>query len=149
MSDSNVTKNDILFQEAKSIFVQLIRSIPQLADRRPINLAHLADKAATAKDGQLVKKGIKVQDMLRELEELKVVDQKDNYRIMQEEVSSELVHLGNMKEKVLAESKSLDAVYKTIGDHNKSVFFLFCIFFWVEGELWLNFCFLFYLLDLM
>ncbi|CDZ96569.1 rho gtpase activation protein [Phaffia rhodozyma] len=118
MSDSNVTKNDILFQETKSIFVQLIRSIPHLADRRPINLASLADKAATAKDGQLVRKGIKVKEMLRELEELKVLDSKDNYRIMQEEVSAELVHLGNMKEKVVAESASLDAVYKTIGDHN-------------------------------
>ena len=38
---------------------------------------------------------------------------------MQEEVSAELVHLGNMKEKVANEAKSLDSVYKTIGDHNK------------------------------
>lgn len=119
MSDSNVTKNDILFQETKSIFVQLIRSIPQLAHRRPINLASLAERASTAKDGMLVRKGIKVTEMLRELEELRVVDSRDNYRLMQEEVAAELVHLGNMKEKVLLESTSLESVYKTIGDHNK------------------------------
>lgn len=119
MSDNNVTKNDILFQETKSIFVQLIRSIPQLADRRPINLANLAERAATAKDAMLVRKGIKVKEMLRELEELRVVDSRDNYKLMQEEVSAELVHLGNMKEKVTNEAKSLDSVFKTIGDHNK------------------------------
>jgi len=67
----------------------------------------------------LVRKGIKVKEMLRELEELKVVDSRDNYRLMQEEVSAELVHLGNMKEKVSAEAKSLESVFKTIGDHNK------------------------------
>jgi Ras GTPase-activating-like protein IQGAP2/3 len=122
MSDSNVTKNDILFQETKSIFVQLLRSLPQLAERRPINLAHLAEKAATAKDAQLVRKGIKVKEMLRELEELGVLDSRDNHRLMQEEVSAELVHLGNMREKVLAETESLDSVYKTIGDHNACVF---------------------------
>ena len=121
MSDSNVTKNDILFQETKSIFVQLLRSLPQLAERRPINLAHLAEKAATAKDAQLVRKGIKVKEMLRELEELGVLDSRDNHRLMQEEVSAELVHLGNMREKVLAETDSLDSVYKTIGDHNACV----------------------------
>lgn len=121
MSDSNVTKNDILFQETKSIFVQLIRSIPHLAERRPINLANLAEKAATAKDGMLVRKGIKVKEMLRELEELKIVDSRDNYKLMQEEVLAELVHLGNMKEKVVEEAVSLESVYKTIGDHNKYV----------------------------
>lgn len=121
MSDNNVTKNDILFQETKSIFVQLIRSIPQLADRRPINLANLAERAATAKDAMLVRKGIKVKEMLRELEELRVVDSRDNYKLMQEEVSAELVHLGNMKEKVTNEAKSLESVFKTIGDHNSTL----------------------------
>jgi Ras GTPase-activating-like protein IQGAP2/3 len=119
MEDSNVTKNDILFQETKSIFVQLIRSIPHLAERRPLNLANLAEKAATAKDGMLVRKGIKVKEMLREAEELGIVDSRDSYKLLQEEVLAELVHLGNMKEKVIEEAVSLESVYKTIGDHNK------------------------------
>lgn len=119
MSENNVTQNDILFQETKSIFVQLIRSIPQLSKTRPINLGELAERAATAKDAVLVRKGIKVKEMLRELEEAKIVQKEDGYRLMQEEVGSELVHLGNMKDKVVLETRSLDAVFKTIVSHNE------------------------------
>lgn len=118
MAENNLTQNDILYMEAKSIFVQIIRSIPQLSDKRPINLPFVAERAATAKDAVLVRKGIKVKEMLRELEELRLVDRRDNYKLLQDEVSDELAHLGNLREKVLLESRSLDAVYKTIGDHN-------------------------------
>jgi Ras GTPase-activating-like protein IQGAP2/3 len=118
MAENNVTQNEILYMETKSIFVQLIRSIPHAAEKRPINLPGIAEKAATSKDATLVRKGIKVKEMLRELEELKVVDRKDDFRLMQEEVAAELVHLGNLREKVLQESRSLEAVYKTICDHN-------------------------------
>jgi Ras GTPase-activating-like protein IQGAP2/3 len=118
MSENNITQNDILYMETKSIFVQLIRSIPHVADKRPINLASIAERAATTKDATLVRKGIKVKEMLRELEELKIVERKDDYKLMQEEVAAELVHLGNLKEKVLLESRSLESVYKTICDHN-------------------------------
>ncbi|KAG8823830.1 glyceraldehyde-3-phosphate dehydrogenase 1 [Serendipita sp. 401] len=118
MAENNVTQNEILYMETKSIFVQLIRSIPHAADKRPINLSGIAEKAATSRDATLVRKGIKVKEMLRELEELKVVDPKDDYKLMQEEVAAELAHLGNMREKVLQETRSLEAVYKTICDHN-------------------------------
>ncbi|GAA5936227.1 uncharacterized protein JCM15063_002749 [Sporobolomyces koalae] len=118
MAENNVTQNDILYLEAKSIFVQLIRSIPRLSDRRPIQLPVVAEAAATAKDATLVRKGIKVKEMLRELEELRLVDRRDGYKLLTDEVTAELVHLGNLREKVLLETRSLDAVYKTIGDHN-------------------------------
>lgn len=118
MAENNVTQNDILYLETKSIFVQLIRSIPRLADKQPILLPIVAETAATAKDATLVRKGIKVQDMLRELEELRLVDRKDNYRLLTDEVSAELAHLGNLREKVVLETRSLEAVYKTICDHN-------------------------------
>lgn len=118
MSENNVTQNDILYMETKSIFVQLIRSIPQLADKRPINLPQIAERAATTKDATLVRKGIKVKEMLRELEELKVVDRRDGYALMTDEVASELAHLGNMREKVIQEMRSLESVYKTIVGHN-------------------------------
>lgn len=118
MSENNVTQNEILYMETKSIFVQLIRSIPHAAEKRPINLIMIAEKAATSKDATLVRKGIKVKEMLRELEELKVVDQKDDFKLMQEEVGAELIHLGNLREKVLQETRSLESVFKTIGDHN-------------------------------
>lgn len=113
-----VSSSDMLYMEAKSIFVQLIRSIPSLSDKRPYNLAAIAERAATTKDATLVRKGIKVKEMLRELEEQNVVEESDGYKLMQEEVSQELVHLGNLREKVVLETKSLAAVYQTICDHN-------------------------------
>ncbi|SGZ32594.1 BQ5605_C040g11893 [Microbotryum silenes-dioicae] len=118
MAENNVTQNDILYMETKSIFVQLIRSIPRLAERKPILLPTVAETAATAKDATLVRKGIKVKEMLRELEELRLVDRKDGYKLLTDEVSNELIHLGNLREKVVLETRSLEAVYKTIGDHN-------------------------------
>jgi Ras GTPase-activating-like protein IQGAP2/3 len=115
MSDS-VTQNDINYMEAKSIFVQLLRSMPHLADKRPIDLPSLAERAATSKDPVLVRRGIKVQNLLSELDQAGVVDRADNYKIMQDEVAAEMVHLGNTKEKVVLETRSLEAVYKTICD---------------------------------
>jgi Ras GTPase-activating-like protein IQGAP2/3 len=114
----SVSQADMLYMEAKSIFVQLIRSLPQFADKPPYDLAAIAERAATTKDATLVRKGIKVKEMLRDLQEQKVVDSGDGFKLMQEEVAAELVHLGNLREKVLLETKSLEAVYKTICDHN-------------------------------
>ena len=114
----SVSSSDMLYMEAKSIFVQLIRSLPNAVLDAPYDLAAIAERAATTKDAVLVRKGIKVKEMLRELEELKVIDKSDGFKLMQEEVAQELVHLGNLREKVLAETKSLEAVYKTICDHN-------------------------------
>jgi Ras GTPase-activating-like protein IQGAP2/3 len=113
-----VSSSDMLYMETKSIFVQLIRSIPNAVNKRPYDLAAIAERAATTKDATLVRKGIKVKEMLRELEEQKVIEHVDGYKLMQEEVAAELAHLGNLREKVVLETKSLDAVYRTICDHN-------------------------------
>jgi Ras GTPase-activating-like protein IQGAP2/3 len=113
-----VSSSDMLYMETKSIFVQLIRSIPNAVNKRPYELAAIAERAATTKDATLVRKGIKVKEMLRELEEQKVIEHVDGYKLMQEEVAAELAHLGNLREKVVLETKSLDAVYRTICDHN-------------------------------
>ncbi|KAF8183917.1 Rho GTPase activation protein [Pholiota molesta] len=106
----SVSSSDMLYMETKSIFVQLIRSLPNAANKQPYNLAAIAERAATTKDAVLVRKGIKVKEMLRELEEQKIVEAADGYRLMQEEVAAELVHLGNLREKVVLETKSLEAV---------------------------------------
>lgn len=119
MAENNLTQNDILYMETKSIFVQLIRSIPTLTDKRPMNLTLIAERAATAKDAVLVRKGLKVKEMLRELEEMQLLgDRKDGHKLLTDEIAAELTHLGNMREKVVLETRSLEAVYKTIGDHN-------------------------------
>lgn len=114
----SVSTSDMLYMETKSILVQLIRSIPHAAEKRPYNLAAIAERAATTKDATLVRKGIKVKEMLRELEEQKIIEAADGYKLMQDEVAAELAHLGNLREKVVLETKSLEAVYKTICDHN-------------------------------
>ncbi|CAB5293984.1 uncharacterized protein OCT59_018234 [Rhizophagus irregularis] len=118
MSDSSVTQYDILYMETKSIFVQLIRSIPRISEQKQIDLPTIAETAATTKDATLVRKGIKVKEMLRELEEVQIMDREDGYRLMTEEVAQELAHLGNLREKITEEIRSLEAVYKTICDHN-------------------------------
>jgi Ras GTPase-activating-like protein IQGAP2/3 len=117
MSENNITQNDILYMETKAIYVQLIRSLPHLANG-PLDLDYIAETAATTKDAQLVRKGIKVKDMLRELEDAGVIDHRDHYKLLVEEITQELAHLGNLKEKVVQESDSLEGVYKTILDHN-------------------------------
>lgn len=123
MADS-VTQNDINYMEAKAIFVQLLRSMPTLADKRPINLPALAEKAATSNDPVLVRRGIKVQALLSELDGAGAgagaggVGEMNEYGLMQDEVAAEMVHLGNTKEKVVLECRSLESVYKTICDHN-------------------------------
>ena len=104
----SVSSSEMLYMETKSIFVQLIRSLPHVADKRPYNLAAIAERAATAKDATLVRKGIKVKEMLRELEELKIVDRNDGYKLMQEEVAAELVHLGNLRDKVPSRTTTED-----------------------------------------
>jgi Ras GTPase-activating-like protein IQGAP2/3 len=116
--DNSLSQSDILFMETKSIFVQLLRCMPHMA-RRNFVLPAVAEAAATSKDAMLVRKGIKVADMLRELEELGVVSRMDNYKLLTEEVKQELVHLGNLREKVAREIASLESVYKTICDHNQ------------------------------
>ncbi|KAI8645360.1 Rho GTPase activation protein [Parasitella parasitica] len=117
MSENNITQNDILYMEAKSIFVQIIRSLPYLA-RPPLKLHHIAETAGTGKDAQLVHKGIKVKEMIRELEEAGVIDSRDDHQLLVKEICNELTHLGDLKLIVVEELRSLESVYKTIIDHN-------------------------------
>ena len=55
----SVSSSDMLYMETKSIFVQLIRSLPE---KRPYNLVVIAERAATTKDAVLIRKGIKVKN---------------------------------------------------------------------------------------
>lgn len=117
MAENNITSNDILYLDTKAIFVQLYRSLPKGTDQK-LTLTQIAEKSATTKDATLVRKGIKVKEMLRELEETGIIDRRDGYKLMQEEVDSELLHLGNIREKINVEARSLESVYTTICDHN-------------------------------
>ncbi|KAJ3078966.1 glyceraldehyde-3-phosphate dehydrogenase 1, partial [Quaeritorhiza haematococci] len=118
IADSQLTQGDILYMDTKALFVQILRTMPTLAQQGSFNLTKVAEIAATSRDPMLVKKGIKVREMLKQLEEMSVVDAKDGHRLMVEEVAQELVHLGNLKDKITKEIQSLEVVYKTILDHN-------------------------------
>lgn len=78
----------------------------------------IAETAGTANDAQLVRKGIKVKEMLVDLEDAGITDARDGYRLLVEEITQELAHLGDLKHKVMEEMRSLESVYKTIQDHN-------------------------------
>ncbi|KAI7868596.1 Rho GTPase activation protein [Spinellus fusiger] len=118
MSENNITQNDILYMETKAIFIQIVRTLPYLALQPPLRLLFLAEVAATAKDTQLVSKGIKVKEMLWGLEVAGCIDSKDGYHVLVQEITQELEHLGDLKRKVVTEIKSLESVYNIIQDHN-------------------------------
>jgi len=116
LADSQLTQGDVLYMDTKALMVQIVRTMPALAKEKPLNLIRIAEAAATSHDSALVRKGIKVRDMLYQLEEIGVSDSKHEF--MANEVAQEIIYLGSLKEKVMKEIKSLEVVFKTICDHN-------------------------------
>ena len=117
----DITQEEVYFMEAKSIFVQIMRSLPHnaLVVRRPLRLDKIADAAATLRnDAVMVKKGIRAIELLHQLSDLGAIDKADDYSLLRDEIEQELVHLGSLKEKVIEETKKLDEVFRTIRDHN-------------------------------
>ncbi|CAK7244453.1 MAG: RasGAP protein [Sporothrix thermara] len=117
----DITQEEVYFMEAKSIFVQIMRSIPSTSSvaRRPLRLERIADAAATSKnDVVMVRKGIRAMELLSQLQEMKVTDKSDGFAVLRDEVEQELQHLGSLKEGVLAETQKLYEVYSTITGHN-------------------------------
>ncbi|KAJ2776496.1 RasGAP protein [Coemansia javaensis] len=126
-ADNALTQHDIMYVETKSILVQIIRSMPHLRYSRyqpesnaaaRKDLLFVAEQAATSKDSTLVRKGIKVREMLVELERSGAIDGSDGYRYLTEEILHELAHLGSLRDKVEQEIRGLTDVYKTICDYN-------------------------------
>ncbi|KAL1899205.1 RasGAP protein [Sporothrix stenoceras] len=117
----DITQEEVYFMEAKSIFVQIMRSIPNTSSvsRRPLRLERIADAAATSKnDVVMVRKGIRAMELLSQLQEMKVTDKSDGFAVLRDEVEQELQHLGSLKEGVLAETEKLSEVFSTITGHN-------------------------------
>ncbi|EEH37481.2 GTPase-activating protein [Paracoccidioides lutzii Pb01] len=117
----DITQEEVYFMEAKSTFVQIMRSLPHNSSvtRRPLRLDRIAEAAATLKnDAVMVRKGIRTMELLSQLQELGVLDRSDDFSLLRDEVEQELVHLGSLKEKVLEETRKLDEVFRTIRDHN-------------------------------
>jgi len=117
----DITQEEVFFMEAKATFVQILRSFPSNTGvhRRPLRLDRVAEAAGTLKnDAVMVKKGIRSMELLSQLQELGVIDRSDGFSTLRDEIESELVHLGSLKEKVLEETKKLEEVFRTIRDHN-------------------------------
>ena len=117
----DITQEEVFFMEAKSTFVQILRSLAHNSSvaRRPLRLDKIAEAAATLKnDALLVRKGIRTMELLSQLQELGVIDKADDYSLLRDEVEQELVHLGSLKDKTVDETKKLEEVYRTIRDHN-------------------------------
>ncbi|KAJ5239878.1 hypothetical protein N7468_004497 [Penicillium chermesinum] len=117
----DITQEEVFFMEAKSTFVQILRSLPQNSSvaRRPLRLDRIAEAAATLKnDAVMVRKGIRTMELLSQLQDMGVIDRSDEFSLLRDEVEQELVHLGSLKEKVLVETKQLEEVFSTIRDHN-------------------------------
>ncbi|KAI9669682.1 MAG: glyceraldehyde-3-phosphate dehydrogenase 1 [Alyxoria varia] len=117
----DITQEEVLFMEAKSTFVLIVRSLPPnaVALRRPLRLDQIAEAAATTRnDSVMVRKGIRGIELLSQLQDIGVISKDDGFATLRDEIEQELVHLGSMKEKVLEEARRLDEVYKTIRDHN-------------------------------
>jgi Ras GTPase-activating-like protein IQGAP2/3 len=117
----DITQEEVFFMEAKSTFVQIMRSLPQDAavTRRPLRLDRIAEAAATLKnDVVMVRKGIRAMELLSQLQEMGIIDRSDDFSLLRDEVEQELAHLGSLRDKVLEETQKLEDVYKTIRDHN-------------------------------
>ncbi|RKF74528.1 GTPase-activating protein [Golovinomyces cichoracearum] len=117
----DITQEEIYFMEAKSTFVQIMRSIPNntVVSRRPLQLDRIAEAAATSRnDAVMVRKGIRAMELLTQLEEFQVIEKTDHYGLLRDEVEQELQHLGSLKEGVVQETIKLEEVFKTIRDHN-------------------------------
>ncbi|KAJ5683392.1 hypothetical protein N7462_006557 [Penicillium macrosclerotiorum] len=117
----DITQEEVFFMEAKSTFVQILRSLPPNSSvaRRPLRLDRIAEAAATLKnDAVMVRKGIRTMELLSQLQDMGVLDRSDEFSLLRDEVEQELVHLGSLKEKVLEETRQLEEVFATIRDHN-------------------------------
>lgn len=117
----DITQEEILFLEAKSTFVQIIRTLPNNSPivRKPLRLDRIAEAAGTLRnDPVMVRKGIRCLELLGALCDLETIEKADDYAVLRDEVEQELAHLGSLRDKVLEETDKLDDVYRTIRDHN-------------------------------
>lgn len=117
----DITQDEVFYLEAKSTFVQIMRSIPnnRYVAARPLRLEKVADAAATSRtDAVMVRKGIRAMELLSQLQESHTIDKNDGFASLRDDIVQELNHLGSLKDAVIQETEKLNEVYKTIRDHN-------------------------------
>jgi len=100
----------------KSIFVQLVRSSTHAADKRPTT-SRPSRSVGNNKGCDACAQGHQVKEMLRELEEIKIVEKGDGTSSCRRSRGRARAPRQSAREGHL-EDKALEAVYKTICDHN-------------------------------
>lgn len=117
----DITPAEVLFMEAKSTFVLLMRSLPadSHAVERPLRLDQVARAAATTRnDAIMVRKGIRGIELLSQLQDMNILTKKDGFSALREEVEQELIHLGSAKDTALKDLDKLQEVFRSIREHN-------------------------------
>lgn len=117
MQGQRLSPNEILYQETKTLLVQILRSIPPMKNR-PLSLQAVVEAAITSRNANVLKKGQKAQENFKKLEQEGVISSADNYAALTAEVAQELMDLEKLREKVNTELESLESVFATIRDHN-------------------------------
>ena len=118
MMENNMTPSDILYIETKSLFVQILQLLPNTG---PVSsLSNVAAEATKSGIKRLEHLGRRASYMLRELEELRVVDESALKTLMLDEVIAELVSLGNvhMQDKLKEDKESLLSVLEALKQHH-------------------------------
>ncbi|KAL2312704.1 GTPase-activating protein [Schizosaccharomyces pombe] len=116
-----VTREDILYVDAKTLFIQLLRLLPSghPATRVPLDLPLIADSVSSLKSMSLMKKGIRAIELLDELSTLRLVDKENRYEPLTSEVEKEFIDLDALYERIRAERDALQDVHRAICDHNE------------------------------
>lgn len=117
----DITPAEVLFMEAKSTFVLIMRSLPtdSHAVERPLRLDQVARAAATTRnDAIMVRKGIRGIELLSQLQDMNVLTKKDGFSALREEVEQELIHLGSAKDTAIKDLAKLQEVFRSIREHN-------------------------------
>ncbi|CAN6674915.1 hypothetical protein TRVA0_072S00166 [Trichomonascus vanleenenianus] len=117
-TELDIFKADMIFMEAKSLMINIIRAFPpgHPVLNRPLNLRTIADFAASSSGDQgIVKRGIKALDLLNEIEN----NDSDDSQVLVKEVDYELDQLGSLRESVEKEARSLEEVFAIIREHNE------------------------------
>jgi len=117
----DITPAEVLFMEAKSTFVLIMRSLPtdSPARRKPLRLINVAQAAGAMRNDLMVRKGIRAMELLSQLQDMRVVTKDDGFSALRAEVEQEMDHLGNVKDKALMDYRKLLEVSNTIRDHNR------------------------------
>ena len=113
-----MTPSDVLYIETKSLFVQILQLLPNTG---PVSsLSNVAAEATKSGIKRLEHLGRRASYMLRELEELRVVDESALKTLMLDEVIAELVSLGNvhMQDKLKEDKESLLSVLEALKQHH-------------------------------